>query len=158
MDMRQAAAGRYSCRAFLPDPVAETVVRDIPDAAPRAPSGGTLQPWRFYALAGLRLETARPVASVRRRAAAGGGDRIPHHPPQLKEPSRTRRFAVGELLYRSLGIAREDRPARIPHYARNFDLFGAPVGPLGWAAQLRPGGLGAPARDRGGSLSIYRLS
>jgi nitroreductase len=35
---------------------------------------------------------------------------------------------VGEQLYASLGIPREDRPARLRQFARNYDLFGAPVG------------------------------
>ncbi len=129
MDVREAAATRYSCRAFLPDPVPEAVVREILDGAARAPSGGNLQPWRVYALAGARLEALR--ALLRPRAGElprGEGTEYRIYPPELKEPYRTRRFAVGELLYRSLGIAREDRPARLRQYARNFEFFGAPVG------------------------------
>jgi nitroreductase len=34
------------------------------------------------------------------------------------------------LLYRALGIPREDRPARYRQYARNFEFFDAPVGLL----------------------------
>ena len=56
MDVREAIATRYSCRAFLPTPVPLDVVRDILDRAARAPSGGNLQPWLVHALAGERLE------------------------------------------------------------------------------------------------------
>ena len=53
MDVAEAVATRYSCRAFLPDkPVPESVVRDILQRAARAPSGGNLQPWIVHALAG----------------------------------------------------------------------------------------------------------
>jgi nitroreductase len=55
------------------------------------------------------------------------GDR-PVYPPKLWEPYRTRRFQVGEEMYALLGIAREDKPARYAHVARNFDFFDAPVG------------------------------
>ncbi|HEY2755986.1 MAG TPA: nitroreductase family protein, partial [Pseudolabrys sp.] len=38
------------------------------------------------------------------------------------------RFDVGERLYKSIGVPREDKPARYRQYARNFQFFGAPVG------------------------------
>jgi len=47
-----AVAARHSVRAFRPDPVPGEVVREILDHAKAAPSGGNLQPWRVYALAG----------------------------------------------------------------------------------------------------------
>ena len=56
MDVREAVVSRYSCRAFRPDPVPEKVVREIIQAAARAPSAGNMQPWFVYALAGQRLE------------------------------------------------------------------------------------------------------
>jgi nitroreductase len=38
MDVREAVATRFSCRAFLPTPVPLAVVRDILERAARAPS------------------------------------------------------------------------------------------------------------------------
>ena len=49
------------------------------------------------------------------------------YPPNLHDPYRSRRFKCGEDLYATLGIPREDKPARIRHFARNYELFGAPV-------------------------------
>ena len=46
MTVTEAVDRRISIRAFRPDPVSGTVVRDILQAAARAPSGGNLQPWR----------------------------------------------------------------------------------------------------------------
>jgi nitroreductase len=40
MSVTQALETRFTCRAFLPDPVPERVVRDILGRAIRAPSGG----------------------------------------------------------------------------------------------------------------------
>ena len=59
MDVRAAAATRYSCRAFRPDPVPLNIVRDILERAARAPSGGNVQPWLVHAHAGERLEALK---------------------------------------------------------------------------------------------------
>ncbi len=129
MDVRDAVASRYSCRAFLPTPVPENTVRDIVERAARAPSGGNLQAWRVYALAGERLEALKALLAPRMdELPKGEGGEYQIFPTDLKEPYRTRRFAVGEQLYRAIGVARQDRPARLRQFAKNFDLFGAPVG------------------------------
>jgi nitroreductase len=129
MDVRDAVASRFSCRAFLPTPVPLATVRDIIERAARAPSGGNLQPWRVHALAGAVLEDLkariRPYAPDSPR---GEGAEYQVYPSPLKEPYYGRRFQVGADLYRAIGIPREDRPARYRQYARNFEFFGAPVG------------------------------
>lgn len=45
----------------------------------------------------------------------------------MEEPYRSRRFEVGELLYKSIDVPRENKPARYHQYARNYQFFGAPV-------------------------------
>ncbi|MBI3433519.1 MAG: nitroreductase [Proteobacteria bacterium] len=129
MDVRDAVASRYSCRAFLPHPVPEHVVRAILEQAARAPSGGNLQPWRVVALAGEPLEELK--AMLRPRFATelprGEGAEYQVYPSPLDAPYRSRRFSVGEALYRSIGVAREDRAARIRQYARNYLFFDAPA-------------------------------
>jgi nitroreductase len=129
MDVREAVASRFSCRAFLPTPVPLATVREILELAARAPSGGNLQPWRVHALAGAVL--ADLEARIRPHAPAnprGEGAEYPVYPSPLKEPYNARRFEVGAALYRAIGIPREDRAARYRQYARNFEFFGAPVG------------------------------
>jgi len=129
MDVREAVASRYSCRAFLPTPVPKTIVREILDRAAHAPSGGNLQAWQVHVIAGDRVEALKVLLAPRMGElpkAEGGEYQI--FPTNLKEPYRSRRFAVGEQLYRAIGVAREDRPARYRQYAKNFQFFGAPVG------------------------------
>lgn len=129
MDVREAVATRYSCRAFLPTPVPLATVREILEGAARAPSGGNLQPWLVHALASERLETLKAMIRARPELLPRGeGAEYDIYPRELKEPYRSRRFQVGELLYRAIGVPREDRPGRIRQYARNFEFFGAPVG------------------------------
>jgi nitroreductase len=129
MDVRDAVASRYSCRAFLPTPVPLATVRDILDRAARAPSGGNLQPWLVHALAGERLEAVRALIRPRfNELPRGEGAEYPVYPAPLKEPYYARRSQVGAALYHALGIPREDKPARYRQYARNFEFFSAPVG------------------------------
>lgn len=129
MDVREAVASRYSCRAFLPTPVPEATIREIVECAARAPSGGNLQAWRIYVIAGERVEALKKLLEPRMsELPKGEGGEYQIFPTNLKEPYRSRRFGVGELLYRSIGVPREDRPARYRQYARNFQFFGAPVG------------------------------
>jgi nitroreductase len=125
MNVSQAVAQRISVRAFRPEPVPGALMREILEAAARAPSGGNLQPWRVHALAGAPLETLK--ARVRENPF-GETPEYDVYPPNLWEPLRTRRFQCGEDLYATIGIPREDKPARLAQLAKNGELFGAPVG------------------------------
>jgi len=128
MDVRDAVASRYSCRAFLPTAVPESVVRDILQRAARSPSGGNLQPWRVHALAGPALERLKArVLTHPELLPRGEGAEYDIYPHNLKEPYETQRRQVGAALYQSIGVTRDDRPGRYRQYARNFDFYGAPV-------------------------------
>ena len=48
------------------------------------------------------------------------------YPPKLKEPYRTSRYELGEQMYELLGIARDDKDARLDQVMQNFKFFGAP--------------------------------
>jgi len=125
MNVSEAVAKRTSVRAFRPDPVPGSVVRDILERAARAPSGGNLQPWQVYAIAGP------PLAEFKARVAANPFGEAPEYdvyPPNLWDPFRTRRFKNGEDLYATIAIPREDKPARLRQLAKNGEFFGAPVG------------------------------
>lgn len=127
MDVNEAVARRISVRAFKPDPVPAAVVRELIEAAKQAPSGGNLQPWRVTALAGEPL--AQLIANARARAFSGAeAMEYDIYPKDLWAPLRDRRFQCGEDMYGVLGIPREDKPARLRWFARNVELFGAPVG------------------------------
>lgn len=129
MNVSDALATRISCRAFLDRPVPEETVRDLLERARQVPSGGNLQPWRIHVLTGAAL--AALLDDVHGQLAErpmGEPTEYDIYPPDLKEPYRARRFKCGHDLYESLGIARENRPARLAQFQRNFSFFGAPVG------------------------------
>lgn len=125
MNVSQAVAQRISVRAFRSDPIPGALIRELLEAAARAPSGGNLQPWRVHALTGAPLETLK--ARVRDNPF-GETPEYDVYPANLWEPLRTRRFQCGEDLYATIGIPREDKPARLVQLAKNGELFGAPVG------------------------------
>ena len=125
MNVTQAVDRRVSVRAYLDRPVPGELVREILVAAQRAPSGGNLQPWKVHAIAGA------PMEALKAKVAANLGGETPEYsvyPDNLWDPFRTRRFECGEDLYASIGIPREDKPARLQQLFKNTQFFGAPVG------------------------------
>jgi len=129
MDVFEAVDSRIACRAFLDTPVDAEIVRDLIARAARAASGGNLQSWQVYALAGAAL------AALKRKVAAHIAGRDPRHdeaeypiyPKTLWEPYKSRREDHGVQLYGALGVARDDVAGRLTHYKRNFEFFNAPV-------------------------------
>lgn len=128
MLVSEAVASRRSVRGFLPTPVDPAVIRRVVEAAARAPSGGNLQPWHIDVVAGEPLDELKAIMR-QRMAEAPGGEPTEYdiYPKVLPAPYKDYRFAVGEELYRALGIPREDKMARMMWFARNFQFFGAPV-------------------------------
>lgn len=125
MNVSEAVAHRKSIRNFLDTPVQDAQLQTLLEKAARAPSGGNLQPWHIYVVNGTsmqRLHTHLSAQTEREQAA------YPIYPANLGEPYRSRRFKVGEDMYRLLGIPREDKAARFAHLARNYSFFGAPAG------------------------------
>jgi nitroreductase len=129
MNVSEALATRKSVRAFKPDPVPRAVVEDILLKAARAPSGGNLQPWKVHVLMGAaRDELVRRAKAQMTTNPRGGVPEYHIYPPALTEPYKTRRFAVGEQMYATMGIPRENKAARLMQFVRNWEFFGAPVG------------------------------
>jgi len=129
ISVNEAIANRRSIRQFLDKPVAKEDVIDILEQAKRAPSGGNLQPWKVYVLAGeFRDRLVNTVAEKSAINPVGDGTEYDIYPPQLTDPYRTRRRDVGSDLYQLIGIPREDKMAKFAQLAKNFEFFGAPVG------------------------------
>lgn len=127
MDVTQALQQRRSVRAFTSQVPSADTVRSIMQDAAQAASGGNMQPWRVAAISG------EPLTAMLTDVAATPGEENPQHlsyPPNLWEPYRTRRFANGEDLYKSINVPREDKAGRLQQLAKNAQFFGAPVGVL----------------------------
>ncbi|MCP3718365.1 nitroreductase [Paraburkholderia sp. CNPSo 3281] len=128
MKVSEAVTSRKSVRQFLPDPVDPVVIRRVLDTAARAPSGGNLQPWHVHIVGGESLTKLRSIMA-NRIAQAPAGEQMEYdvYPRELGSPYRERRYQVGEDLYRSIDVAREDRPGRLQQFARNYAFFDAPL-------------------------------
>jgi len=129
MSVSDALMKRRSVRGFLDRPVSAVTIRRLVAAAARAPSGGNLQPWKIYVLSGspldaLKTEMARRIVELPR----GETTEYDIYPANLHSPYKERRFEIGEALYRTIGIPREDKAARWQQFNKNFRFFDAPVG------------------------------
>ena len=128
MNTAQAIAGRRTCRAFTSEAVPIETIRRILETARQAPSGGNLQPWHVHVLWGRRMREFRGILAGKVQSQpTGEGSEYDIYPPNLKDPYRARRFKCGEDLYATIGISRDDRPARLAQFAKNYDFFGAPM-------------------------------
>lgn len=119
---------RRSVRAFLPDPIEESTIREILEVASWAPSGANMQPWKVYVTTGearQRLSDAILGCGLATEDVAG---EYKYYPDTFFEPYNVRRRAVGFGLYKLLGIGKQDFERMRAQYDRNFAFFDAPVG------------------------------
>ncbi|MCH1555113.1 MAG: nitroreductase [Pseudomonadales bacterium] len=125
MQVTQAVQKRSSIRAFTDQPVSNGLIRELIEGASRAPSGGNVQPWQLYVFNGdAMVRFKQHVRENPRRETPG----YAIYPENLKEPHRSARFEVGEMMYALLEIPRDDKAARLQRLAQNFQFFGAPAG------------------------------
>ena len=128
MNVTEAVRSRHSIRAFLDRPVSEADLREVLETAARAASGGNVQPWRIYAVAGTPLADFKAKMAERLKTNPSP-DPLEYHvyPQDLWEPHRTWRFRVGEQMYGLIGISREHKAERLKWFQHNYEFFGAPA-------------------------------
>jgi nitroreductase len=124
VDVIDAVRARRSIRQFTQEPVSDDVLRGLVEDAARAASGGNVQPWRIYIVNGASMTRFREFLATQPPV-----DEIEYeiYPSPLKEPYRTNRFVLGEQMYATIGIAREDKEGRRRQFAHNNDFFDAPA-------------------------------
>ena len=145
---------RYSCRAFLPDPVPADTITRIVAAARHVPSWCNAQPWQVTITSGEATEAFRKLMT---QTASKGKPAAPDlaWPTKYTGPYAERRRTCGFQLYEALGIDRSDRPGRAKQMLRNYALFGAPhVAIIHSPAELGPYG----AMDTGGFVTAFTLA
>lgn len=143
---------RFTCRAFRPDPVPQSIIRDILCMAGQSPSWCNIQPWGMVIASGARLELFRQ-RMMRDADQAPAPDLA--FPPSYDGVFRDRRRETGYALYAALGIARQDHARRKQQAHENFRLFGAPhVAIVTTEAAIGPYGL----VDTGGFILGFLLA
>ena len=130
-----AITSRMSARAFLPTPVARSVLEHLLEVASRAPSGTNTQPWKVYVLQGRHRETlvdkvcaAHDALRADPSLASEYQEAYDYYPEQWVSPYIDRRRENGWGLYGLLGIGKGDKGKMHAQHQRNFRFFDAPVG------------------------------
>ncbi|WP_299412353.1 nitroreductase [uncultured Sulfitobacter sp.] len=152
--LSQILTDRYSCRAFLPDPVPDADLGRIVQAARHVPSWCNAQPWQVDITRGEATNRLR--AKLSETASAGTPPS-----PDLTWPSKytgdyaMRRRTCGFQLYDAVGIEKSDRAGRAAQMLRNYAFFDAPhVAIIHSPAELGPYG----AMDTGGFVTAFTLA
>jgi nitroreductase len=99
-DLFEAIHTQRAIRDYRPDPVPDELVRQVLEAAVRAPSGGNNQPWSFLVL--KDPEVRRGVAAIYKRAwDESGMARYATDP----DPSRARVYGTATYLAEHMAAA-----------------------------------------------------
>lgn len=116
---------RRSIREFENELVPMDTVRQLVEAAGRAPSSKNTQPWRLYLVQGAALDglKAEYLAAFDAKLPAKPG--YSYSPNPLPESWAARAKDVGISIFKHKGIGREDTEKRRLHDRENFHFFGA---------------------------------
>ena len=116
---------RYSCRAFLPQPVPRATIERILTAAQKTASWCNSQPWQLAIASGAATRKFRDVVYAAASAGETRGGDFPF-PREYRGVYLQRRRESGFQLYNTLGIARGDQAGYAKQALENYNLFGAP--------------------------------
>lgn len=126
MDVIEAIHTRRSVRAFKPDPVPREVLRDILQAALRAPSWENTQPWEIAVLGGEVMKNVKEALAA--MGLAGEKPQLDFPWPRFTGPCLERLRTDGRRLVRELGLGREDPDAMRRWRMGMRSFFDAPNG------------------------------
>jgi nitroreductase len=115
---------RRSIRAFLPDTVDTDILEKIFSVANYAPSNCNSQPWMSYVVSGAKRDAMRDALMK----TIGEGEHVLDFPYDGKYSGiyRERQLDVGLMLYKALGVTREDKEGKRRAFLRNLEFFDAP--------------------------------
>ncbi|WP_299769543.1 nitroreductase [uncultured Tateyamaria sp.] len=146
-------SARFSCRAFLADPVPQDTVARIISAARKVPSWCNAQPWQLIVTSGAETDRFRDALYATASTTAPAPD-MPW-PEGYPNIYGDRRRACGFQLYDAVGIEKGDRAASTKQMMENYRLFGAPhVAIVTSPKVLGPYG----AMDTGGFVTTFCLA
>lgn len=121
-----AITARRSIREFEPELVPADVVRQLVEAAGRAPSSKNTQPWKLFLVQGAALEKLRADYLAAFDAGRPAKPDYAYSPNPLPEAWTARAKDVGIGIFKHKGIGRDDTDKRRAHDRENFRFFGAP--------------------------------
>ena len=127
MDIIDAIRKRKSIRGYKSESITKTLIREILEAAIKAPSAVNCQPWEFFVITGEPLRKIRQGSVERFRA----GEK-PHSEHELITWTNdsvywARQVELAKHIFQVLGIAREDKARRVEWMERGLRYFDAPA-------------------------------
>lgn len=144
---------RYSCRAFLPDPIDDDIIERIISTAQMVPSWCNAQPWQVIVTQKRETDRLREALSAQAKTAPTAPDIA--FPTRYDGVYKDRRSICGWALYDAVGVAKGDRDASVAQGMQNFRLFGAPH----MALITTPAALGAyGVLDCGAFVTAFTLA
>jgi len=126
MQFDDVIMGRRSIRGYQQKPVPKELIEEILALAMRAPSSMNTQPWNFTVLSGEPLDRIR-AGNTERNLAGVPHSREFRTGTAFEGTHRDRQVGVAKQLFSAMGIAREDKDARMDWVLRGFRQFDAPV-------------------------------
>ena len=123
-DFTRMVSSRRSVRAFLPEPVDRELMGKLFALAASAPSNCNSQPWLTHVVSG----DSRDAMSEALMRSTGKRVCVLDFPYEGKYDGvyRQRQLEVGIMLYKALGITREDKAGKRRAFLRNLEFFDAP--------------------------------
>lgn len=118
---------RKSVRAYLNKEVEKEKIRIILESAKLAPSGVNTQPFNVCVVSGQKKITIENKILEAFDANKKETMDYQYYPLKWEEPYKSRRKAVGLLMYGTLGIKRDDKDKQIKQWKENYKAFGAPT-------------------------------
>lgn len=118
-------AGRYSCRAFLPDSVPKEKIACVLSMAQLTASWCNSQSWQVLITGGAATERFREAYAKYVWGREGSFYDFPP-PARYEGVYAERRRDTAWQLYEAVGVARGDKLGSLRQSAQNFRLFGAP--------------------------------
>lgn len=126
MTFDEVVLGRRSIRGYLDKPVPRELIEEVLTLAMRAPSSMNSQPWHFHVITGEPLNRIR-AGNTERNLAGVPHSREFRTGQAFAGVHRDRQVHVAKQLFSAMGIAREDKDARLDWVMRGFRQFDAPV-------------------------------
>ena len=127
MNVIAALEQRKSTRAFISKEVEQEKINIILDAARHAPSGTNTQPWQVAVVTGDAKIKLQEKIEKTFRSGDMGKAYYEYYPYEWVRRYADRRKECGLLMYKTLGITREDKAQQLDQWAANYRAFDAPV-------------------------------
>lgn len=126
MTVSQALQKRHSARAFLDKEVPLETIKAILESAKQAPSGVNMQPWKLAIVSGKKKKEIQSEIEAKFEKGEKEEMEYPYYPLSWEEPYKSRRKETGLMMYKTLGITREDKERQIAQWKANYRAFDAP--------------------------------